>query len=239
MGITESFQRKKAAGNQGRFSRPLSSASQRFLALALHNRSLAGLTGQDRARTAARIRALRASTDPAALLVSWWSGRAPVEMNGGTNLVQHALRGNGSYVRERIQARPTEYLREWSALAEVVASERTIRGLTRSELAGLAGVTSVELNTLERALPFDSISAVRRMLRALDIEPSVERFFAYVTADLLQRSDHRSVQTLESDIRKWVKGWNENPKPFIWTKPAEQILESLGRLLQRTTGAGH
>ncbi|WP_022887235.1 IS630 family transposase [Glaciibacter superstes] len=67
----------------------------------------------------------------------------------------------------------------------------------------------------------------------------VERFFAYVTADLLQRSDHRSVQALENDIRKWVKGWNENPKPFIWTKSAEQILESLKRLLQRTTGAGH
>ena len=67
----------------------------------------------------------------------------------------------------------------------------------------------------------------------------VERFFAYVTADLLQRSDHRSVQALEADIRNWVKGWNEDPKPFIWTKTAEQILDSLKRLLQRTTGAGH
>ena len=67
----------------------------------------------------------------------------------------------------------------------------------------------------------------------------VERFFAYVTADLLQRSDHRSVQALEADIRDWVKNWNENPKPFIWTKSAEQILDSLARLLQRTTGAGH
>jgi len=67
----------------------------------------------------------------------------------------------------------------------------------------------------------------------------VERFFGYVTADLLQRSDHRSVQALEADIRAWVKAWNENPKPFVWTKTAEQILASLGRLLQRTTGAGH
>jgi len=66
----------------------------------------------------------------------------------------------------------------------------------------------------------------------------VERFFAYVTSDLLQRSDHRSVQALENDIRKWVKAWNTDPRPFIWTKPAEQILESLARLLQRTTGAG-
>ena len=67
----------------------------------------------------------------------------------------------------------------------------------------------------------------------------VERFFAYVTADLLQRSDHRTVRALENDIRAWIKAWNQNPKPFIWTKPAEQILDSLKRLLQRTTGAGH
>ena len=67
----------------------------------------------------------------------------------------------------------------------------------------------------------------------------VERFFAYVTADLLQHSDHRSVQALEADIRTWVNGWNENPKPFIWTKSAEQILESLKKLLQRTNDAGH
>jgi transposase len=67
----------------------------------------------------------------------------------------------------------------------------------------------------------------------------VERFFAYVTADLLQRSDHRSVQALEADIRHWVKAWNEDPKPFIWTKSAEQILSSLARLLQRINGAGH
>ena len=67
----------------------------------------------------------------------------------------------------------------------------------------------------------------------------VERFFAFVTADLLQRSDHRSVQALEADIRRWVTNWNEDPKPFVWTKTAEQILESLRRLLQRTTGAGH
>jgi transposase len=67
----------------------------------------------------------------------------------------------------------------------------------------------------------------------------VERFFAYITADLLQRSDHRSVQALEADIRNWITAWNDNPKPFIWTKTADQILEKLGRLLQRITGGGH
>jgi hypothetical protein len=52
----------------------------------------------------------------------------------------------------------------------------------------------------------------------------VERWFAYLTDDLLRRSDHRSVQALEKDIRNWVAEWNENPKPFIWTKSAEKIL---------------
>ena len=67
----------------------------------------------------------------------------------------------------------------------------------------------------------------------------VERWFAYLTYDLLQRSDHRSVHALESDIREWVKGWNKNPKPFIWTKTAEEILDSIARLLQRINGGGH
>lgn len=67
----------------------------------------------------------------------------------------------------------------------------------------------------------------------------VERLFAEVTRDLLQRSDHRSVQALEKDLRNWVASWNENPKPFIWTKTAEQILTSLSRLLQRISGARH
>jgi transposase len=67
----------------------------------------------------------------------------------------------------------------------------------------------------------------------------VERFFAYVTSDLLQRGDHRSVQALEADIRAWVKVWNDNPKPFVWTKTADQILARLGRLIRRTSNPGH
>ena len=66
----------------------------------------------------------------------------------------------------------------------------------------------------------------------------VERLFAFVTEDLLQRSHHDSVQQLEADIRGWVKDWNTHPKPFIWTKSADEILESLGRLLKRISGAG-
>jgi transposase len=67
----------------------------------------------------------------------------------------------------------------------------------------------------------------------------VERWFAYLTDDLLRRGDHRSVQALEKDIRDWTAAWNDNPRPFIWTKTAEQILQRLGRLMQRITGEGH
>ncbi len=64
----------------------------------------------------------------------------------------------------------------------------------------------------------------------------VERLFAEITRQMLQRSDHRSVQALERDVREWVRAWNENPRPFKWTKTADQILSSLARFLQRTTG---
>ena len=67
----------------------------------------------------------------------------------------------------------------------------------------------------------------------------VERWFAELTARMLRRGAHRSVQALETDIRAWIDNWNENPKPFVWTKTADEILESLGRLLLRTSGAGH
>jgi len=67
----------------------------------------------------------------------------------------------------------------------------------------------------------------------------VERLFAEVTRDLLQRSDHRSVQALEKDLRDWVTAWNENPKPFIWTKTAEDILDSIARYLKRINESRH
>jgi transposase len=67
----------------------------------------------------------------------------------------------------------------------------------------------------------------------------VERWFGFLDDQMIRRGAHKSVQALEADIRAWVAGWNDNPKPFIWTKTAQQILESLGRLCQRISGAGH
>jgi transposase len=67
----------------------------------------------------------------------------------------------------------------------------------------------------------------------------VERWFGYLTDQLLRRGVHKSVQALETDVRTWAKPWNENPKPFAWTKTAEQILDSLARYISRINGAAH
>ena len=67
----------------------------------------------------------------------------------------------------------------------------------------------------------------------------VERWFGLITDELIRRGNHTSVRALEADIRGWVTAWNDDPKPFIWTKTAEQILESLRRLLTRISGARH
>jgi len=55
----------------------------------------------------------------------------------------------------------------------------------------------------------------------------VERWFGLLTEQLIRRGVHTSVVALENDVRQWIKNWNDNPKPFVWTKTAEDILQSL------------
>ena len=67
----------------------------------------------------------------------------------------------------------------------------------------------------------------------------VERWFALLTDKQLRRGAHRSVQALEKDIRAWIENWNDDPRPFTWTKTADEIFERLGSYCQRIPGAGH
>src|SRR5680860_848795 len=67
----------------------------------------------------------------------------------------------------------------------------------------------------------------------------VERWFAELTERKIRRGTHRSVPELNADIRSWLEHWNEDPRPFIWTKTAEQILDTLGNYCQRITDSGH
>jgi transposase len=67
----------------------------------------------------------------------------------------------------------------------------------------------------------------------------VERWFAELTARKLRRGAHRSVRELNADIRDWLEHWNENPRPYVWTKTAEQILDTLAAYCTRITDSGH
>ena len=63
----------------------------------------------------------------------------------------------------------------------------------------------------------------------------VERWFAELTNKRIRRGVFRSVKELEAAIREYIDVHNEDPKPFVWTKTADQILASIARYAQRTT----
>jgi transposase len=67
----------------------------------------------------------------------------------------------------------------------------------------------------------------------------VERWFAELTTKLLRRGAHRSVRHLNADIRAWIETWNDDPKPFVWTKTADEILESIARYCTRINESRH
>jgi transposase len=67
----------------------------------------------------------------------------------------------------------------------------------------------------------------------------VERWFAELTTTKLRRGTHTSVRQLNTDIRAWIDTWNDNPKPYVWTKTADQILASIGNYCHRINDSGH
>jgi transposase len=67
----------------------------------------------------------------------------------------------------------------------------------------------------------------------------VERWFAELTTKWIKRGTHRSVRDLVASIRSWITDWNGNPKPFVWHKTADQILDSLAAYCKRINDSGH
>jgi len=67
----------------------------------------------------------------------------------------------------------------------------------------------------------------------------VERWFAALTEKQIRRGAHRSVRELETAIKTYLALSNESPKPFAWTKSADEILASIARFCQRTSDPGH
>lgn len=67
----------------------------------------------------------------------------------------------------------------------------------------------------------------------------VERWFATLTAKQIRRGSFRSTRQLETVIKNYLQVYNENPKPFVWTKTADEILQSLARFCSRISGTRH
>jgi len=67
----------------------------------------------------------------------------------------------------------------------------------------------------------------------------VERWFAELTNKKLRRGTHTSVRQLNTEIRAWIDTWNDNPRPYVWTKTADQILASIGNYCTRINDSLH
>jgi transposase len=67
----------------------------------------------------------------------------------------------------------------------------------------------------------------------------VERWFGLLTDQQIRRGTHRSTRQLEDAIRTYIAATNAAPKAFVWTKTADEILDSVRRFCLRTSGSGH
>jgi transposase len=67
----------------------------------------------------------------------------------------------------------------------------------------------------------------------------VERWFGELTTKKLQRGTHRTVRELNADIRAWINKWNDDPRPYVWTKTSDQILDSISRYCTRINDSRH
>ena len=67
----------------------------------------------------------------------------------------------------------------------------------------------------------------------------VERWFAELTTKWIKRGSHRSVRDLTASIRTWITNWNDDPRPFVWHKSADEILDSIASYCQRINDSGH
>jgi transposase len=67
----------------------------------------------------------------------------------------------------------------------------------------------------------------------------VERWFATLTQKQIRRGTHRSTRQLEQAIRQYLDTYNTDPRPFMWTKSADDILASIERFCLRTSNSAH
>ncbi len=65
----------------------------------------------------------------------------------------------------------------------------------------------------------------------------MERWFAELINKQIRRGGHKSIQALKKDIRIWIAAWKADPKPCMWTKTADEVLERLASCLNGIPGS--
>ena len=153
--------------------------------------------------------------------------------NGTTNLYAALDAASGKVIAEMTPRHRAEEFRKFLNLIE------------RSVPEGL-GVHVVLDNSSTHKTP-----SIRRWLKrhprfTLHFTPTysswlnlVERWFAELTTKWIKRGAHRSVRDLVASIRTWIANWNDDPKPYVWHKSADEIFDSLASYCQRINDSGH
>ena len=67
----------------------------------------------------------------------------------------------------------------------------------------------------------------------------VEVWFGIIERQAIRRGSFPTVRDLTIRIREFITGWNCRKHPFIWTKPAEQVLAKIDRKRKRVTTTRH
>ena len=93
---------------------------------------------------------------------------------------------------------------------------------------------------MDRHLPHDTARNARFFIGVVNAaKMGILSAGQHLTGQKIRRGVRKSVQALEADIRDWIDHWNQNPRPFAWTKTAEEILNSLAEYLSKISGGAH
>jgi transposase len=65
----------------------------------------------------------------------------------------------------------------------------------------------------------------------------VERWFGELPMKKIGRDTQSSVRAVERDLEAWIARWNDEPRPYVWVKTADQTLDSLARHCERVSAA--
>ncbi len=126
--------------------------------------------------------------------------------------------------------------RRWSPSEKAALVRRTYEpGMSVSLVSREEGVSATIKNWLARHPRFH----VHFTPTSASWLNQVERWFATLTEKYIRRDTHRSTRQLEQAIRHYIKINNDDPKPFVWSKTADEILASVERFCLRTSNSRH